>query len=215
MNRNICISIGETPFITCLKLASTYPLIEIRLDLLKPSPEEIDRLSMQSMEWIAACRPGSLTERERTVMLAASIRAGATYVDIEYEAEPDYRRTLSDLAKRCCCKIIISYHNFETTPDIEVLNQIICHSKEMGADYVKLAVTANTPAHCARIMSLYEYHDNLIAFAMGEAGRITRIAAPLLGAQFTFASIDETHKTAPAQMTAQEMETVYNIIFNS
>jgi len=82
----------------------------------------------------------------------------------------------------------------------------------MGADCVKLAVTANSPADCARIMSLYEHHDNLLAFAMGETGKITRIAAPFLGAEFTFVSVDEANKTAPGQLTAAQMKTIFNVM---
>ena len=212
MNTKICVSIGNMPLITCFKLASMFPLVEIRLDLLKLVPENIDVLSMQCRQWIATCRAGKHTERERTVLLAASIRANAKYVDIEYEAEQEYRKTLIDLAKKYQCKVIISYHDFESTPDIDTLNQIIRKSKEMGADYVKLAVAANSTADCAQILSLYAHHDNIIAFAMGEIGKITRIAAPFLGAKFTFASVDEAHKTAPGQLTASEMETVLRLM---
>ena len=212
MNNKICVSVGEMLFLDCLKIASTRPLIELRLDLLELSPEKIDLLAMQCRQWVATCRPGNLTERERTVLLAAAIRAGATYVDIEYEAETNYRKALIELAQRCYCKIIISYHNFDETPSQTALREIINQSKTMGADYVKLALTANSPVDCARIMSLYENHSNIIAFAMGEIGKITRIAAPYLGAQFTFASVDEAGKTAPGQLAAPEMEMIFNIL---
>ena len=200
------------PFGTCMQLASAFPLVEIRLDLIKTDPERIDLLAMQCRQWIATCRPGNLTERERTVLLAAAVRSGATYVDIEYEAEPAYRQPLIDLAEKCRCKVIISYHNFESTPGMDTLNRIIHRSTEMGADYVKLAVTPHSPADCALIMSLYGQHERLIAFSMGEAGKITRIAAPFLGAEFTFASVDEEHLTAPGQLTALQMEEIYHLL---
>jgi len=212
MNSKICVSLGGIPFTSCLQLASAWPLVEIRLDLLRLDPEKIEILAMQCRQWIATCRPGNLTERERTVLLAASVRSGATYVDIEYEAEPDYRQALIDLAKEHQCKVIISYHNFETTPDADTLDRIIRHSEVMGADCVKIAVTANSPADCSRVMSLYSRHDRIVAFAMGDAGKITRIAAPFLGAGFTFASVDETHLTAPGQLTASQMELIFRIL---
>jgi len=195
-----------------MKFASAFPLVEVRLDLLKADPEKIELLAMQCRQWIATCRHGNLTEHERTVLLAASIRSGATYVDLEYEAEPAYRQPLIDLARQYRCKIIISYHNFEATPDVDTLNQIVERSTEFGADCVKIAVMANSLADCARIMSLYDRHKQIVAFAMGELGKITRIAAPLLGACFTFASVDEEHLTAPGQFTAAQMETIYKII---
>lgn len=210
--RKICVSLGGMPFQTCMQLALKWPLVEIRLDLLNVDPEKIELLAMQCRQWIATCRQGNLSERERTVLLAASIRAGATYVDIEYDADDAYRQTLVDLAKRLCSKVIISYHHFESTPDTGVLDQIIARSKEMGADCVKIAVTANSPSDCARIMSLYSRHEHLVAFAMGDIGKITRIAAPFLGADFTFASVDEAYLTAPGQLTTSQMEVIYRIL---
>jgi len=212
MNNKICVVLGGIPFHKCLKLASSYPLVEVRLDRLKVDPEKIEILSMQCRQWIATCRPGNMTERERTILLAASIRAGAEYVDVEYDAEPNYRNELINLAKRLKCKVIISYHNFESTPDIDSMDQIVQQSKGMGADLVKLVVTANSHNDCALIMSLYSTHDNLLAFAMGEIGKITRIAAPFLGADFTYASVDEAHEIAPGQLTASQMEVIYKLI---
>ena len=212
ISKKICVSLGGIPFTTCLQLASAWPLVEIRLDLLKLHPETIEILAMQCRQWIATCRPGNLTEHERTGLLAASIRSGATYVDIEYEAETLYRQTLVDLAKQYQCKVIISYHNFETTPDTDTLNRIIRHSDVIGADCVKIAVTANSPADCSRVMALYSQHNHIVAFAMGESGKITRIAAPFLGAEFTFASVDEAHLTAPGQLTVSQMKTIFKIL---
>ena len=208
----ICVSLGEISFDSYLQLASAWPLVEIRLDLIKPDPEKIELLAGQCRQWIATCRPGNLTEDERKILLMTAIRSGATYVDIEYEANPDYLQTLAATAKQYRCKIIISYHNFESTPDTDTLNRIIRHSVVMGADYVKLAVTACSPSDCARIMSLYGQHKHLVAFAMGKAGKITRIAAPLLGAEFTFASVDEANLTAPGQLTISQMKEIYRIL---
>ena len=212
MKTKICVSLGGMPFHSVMQLASALPLVEVRLDLLKSDPEKIELLAMQCRQWIATCRPGNHTEYERTVLLAAAIRSGATYVDIEYEAEPAYRQPLVDLAKQYRCKIIISYHNFESTPDCETLNLIVKQSEEMGADCVKIAATANSFADCARIMSLYERHEHIVAFAMGDVGKITRVAAPFLGADFTFASVDEAHMTAPGQLTASQLEVIYGIL---
>ena len=212
MNQKICVSLGEMPFGACLQVAATWPLVEVRLDLMKLYLEKIEILAMQCRQWIATCRPGNHTEQERTTLLAAAIHAGATYIDIEYESESAYRQTLIDLAKQYRCKVIISYHNFESTPDIDAMNQIIRHSVVMGADCVKLAVTANSTTDCARVMSLYSRHNHLVAFSMGEAGKITRVAAPFFGADFTFVSVDEAHLTASGQLTASQMEVIYHIL---
>lgn len=212
MNNSICVSIGDTDFGTCMQLAASLPLIEVRLDMMRMDAGQIEMLAMQCRRWIATCRPGSYPDQERMELLSAAIRAGATYVDIEYESEAGYRQTLVNLAKQMQCEIIVSYHNFESTPDVDVLERIIDRSVSIGADCVKIATTATSFADCARILSLYQRHASLIAFAMGEAGKITRVAAPFLGAGFTFASVDEAHVTAPGQLTVSEMEVIYHIL---
>ena len=213
MNHRICVSIGEMPYLDALRIASTYPFVEVRLDLLKLDPEKIDILALQCRQWIATCRPGNLTDRERTIMLASAIRFAATYVDIEYESTLEYRQPLIDLAKKHNCKVIISYHNFETTPDTDTLNQIIDNSTNMGADLVKIAVTANSPADNARIISLYCYHTNLLAFAMGEVGRVTRITPLFVSDKFTFASVDEENITAPGQLSVSQLEEIFKVLY--
>jgi 3-dehydroquinate dehydratase-1 len=41
---------------------------------------------------------------------------------------------------------------------------------------------------------------------MGKKGRLTRIAAPLLGSLFSYATLSEGQETAEGQMTAASLE---------
>ncbi|MDR2847892.1 MAG: type I 3-dehydroquinate dehydratase, partial [Bacteroidales bacterium] len=111
MNEKICVSLGGISVVECMKWAALLPLVELRLDLLQLSTENIEILATQCRQWVATCREGKYSERERTVQLAAAIRAGATYVDIEYEADEAYRKPLQELAKQLGAQVIISYHD--------------------------------------------------------------------------------------------------------
>ena len=84
----------------------------------------------------------------------------------------------------------------------------------MGADIIKIACMARCADDCLRIMSLYHSAASrpLTAFAMGDAGRITRFAAPLLGAPFTYAAIASDAVSAAGQFTAAQMQDMYRII---
>ena len=211
-NNKICVSLGGgLPLGDYLQLASKYSFVEARLDLMRIDSEKINLLAMQCQKWIATCRPGKLSERERMVLLSAAIHAGAKYIDIEYEATHEYRQPLVELAKRRHCKVIISYHNYDETPDDETLNMIIDRSKGYGADLVKIAVMANSHADCAKVLSLYSRHDNIVAFAMGETGKITRITSLFLGAEFSYASIDKAHQTAPGQLTVSQINSIIQL----
>jgi 3-dehydroquinate dehydratase len=47
---------------------------------------------------------------------------------------------------------------------------------------------------------------------MGQIGTITRVAAPLLGAEFTYASLEPKLATAPGQLAVDEMKDIYNMM---
>jgi 3-dehydroquinate dehydratase type I len=61
-------------------------------------------------------------------------------------------------------------------------------------------------------MALYEKNKNIIAFCMGQIGTITRIAAPLLGADFTYAALESKLATAPGQLIVDEMKDIYKMM---
>lgn len=75
----------------------------------------------------------------------------------------------------------------------------------MGADLVKIVTLARSHADSARVMSLYGKFSGLIAFAMGEKGKITRIFSALAG-PFTYASLTES--VAPGQMSVNELRDI-------
>src|SRR5439155_8309306 len=52
---------------------------------------------------------------------------------------------------------------------------------------------------------------DLIAIAMGSAGVITRILGPSRGSFLTYGSLDDTSATAPGQLTARDLRSVYRI----
>jgi 3-dehydroquinate dehydratase-1 len=47
---------------------------------------------------------------------------------------------------------------------------------------------------------------------MGNLGKITRIASLLLGADFTYASIDDSKKTAPGQIDLKKLKEILEMI---
>jgi len=207
----ICVSLAGITFEECVKLIAKTEFAEIRIDQLDLSDDQFSSLFAMKKKTIATCRPGKDVD-QRLALLKLAIESGAGYVDIEYESDTTFRTELLNYAHAHNTLVIISYHNFESTPSTKELNQIIDQSFKWGADRVKITTTASSQVDCARVISLYENHKNLIAFCMGEIGTITRVAAPLLGAEFTYASISKALATAPGQITVDGLIDVYNII---
>jgi 3-dehydroquinate dehydratase-1 len=115
-------------------------------------------------------------------ILKSAIRHGASYIDIEVESNDAYKNELKKAAADAGCESIVSYHDYEKTPVMRELEQIISWCFEGGADLAKIACQVNSISDAARLLSLYSLGKPVISIGMGEAGRITRIAAPLLGA---------------------------------
>lgn len=47
---------------------------------------------------------------------------------------------------------------------------------------------------------------------MGAKGRVTRVAAPLLGSPFTFASLSDEKKTAEGQIEKDKLEQILKVL---
>ncbi len=206
MKYKICTSITTTDFNEALQLTNCNQMVELRLDLMQMSSEQLKQLLQQNTETVVTFREGKYSETERQQALIAAISNGANYVDVEVEANEQYRQAITQHARQNGCKLIISYHNFKLTPDIALLKNIIVRCRSMGVDIVKLITTANSADDCARVLSLYEEEENLVAFAMGEKGKISRFACLFLGAPFTYASAAKGSEAAPGQLTVQAMQ---------
>jgi 3-dehydroquinate dehydratase-1 len=180
-------------------------MAEIRLDLTEFDEAAISKVFSQRKKLIATCRPSVFSDEERLKKLETAIEAGASYVDIEYESSPEYRDQLIDFAHSHQCEVIISYHNYKETPELGVLESIMYNCYEMGADVAKIATLVNVNRDNSKILSLYKAPGRLVAIGMGDLGRISRIVAPFLGAEFTFAALSESESTAPGQISYQRL----------
>jgi len=197
----ICASIAEKDVEKCIESLEKVEMAEIRIDLAEYSNEEIRRVFSLRKKTIATCRPGKIREEERVEMLKIAIESGATYVDIEYEASPEYKNDLIDYAHKHQCDVIISYHNVDKTPELDELETIVHDCYAQGADLAKIATHVNVNRDNSKILSLYKAPGRLVAIGMGDLGRISRIVAPFLGAEFTYASLNEGEATAPGQIS--------------
>ncbi|MHB8095155.1 MAG: type I 3-dehydroquinate dehydratase [Candidatus Aminicenantales bacterium] len=201
----ICISIGEASVEDCLLAIGGAECAEIRLDLLAAGPEAVERIFASHPRLIATCRPGSLAEESRAELLIRAIDSGAAYVDVELEWEGPVRDRVVDRARAAGCRVIVSFHDHETTPESAGLRKIIERSFDRGADAVKVACRVRSDRENARLLGLLDDSRPLIVIGMGDRGRITRIAAPLLGSLWTYAAAFPGKETADGQRDAASL----------
>ncbi|MDR1593620.1 MAG: type I 3-dehydroquinate dehydratase [Prevotellaceae bacterium] len=206
----ICVSIGEQSYSEIMAALEKVDFAEIRLDVSRIAGNEIKSIFSSGKRLIATCREGFYSNDERRERLLEAIRAGADFVDVETEAGDKFRETIAVQAKLNYCKLIVSYHNFDETPSLPEMCNIVDICKKQGADIVKLVTTARNTSDAARVLSLYDkYPDtNLVAFAMGEAGLITRLACIYLGAPYTYAAISDDKPLANGQISVGKIKNV-------
>ncbi len=203
----ICISINEVNAEGAIAALKDIEFAEVRLDKMNVGEEEVKKIfSLPAKRIIATCRPNGRSESERKILLIAAINAGAAYVDVEADAEDRYKKEIVDAAKAKKCKVIISYHNYEKTPPGRELGKMVKQCFASGADIAKIACKVNSDADSARLLGLLDTDKKLIVIGMGKKGKITRIVAPLLGSEFTFASLANGKGTAEGQMEKGKME---------
>lgn len=210
----ICVAISDKSLEKCLKTLDKVEMAEIRLDLTEFGKDEIEIVFAHPTQTVATCRPDKIGSDEQLELLTAAINAGANYVDIEIEAEKSLQEAIINTARSKECKVIISYHNYTGTPGLKELYKIIDQCYDLGADVAKIATLANTKMDSARLLSLYSTGKSLVVFGMGEQGKITRIMAPLLGAEFTFAAMDDGEATAPGQIKYSRMKEIVEYLGN-
>ena len=98
------------------------------------------------------------------------------YVDIELQTDEKYRSRVIKASK----STIISYHDFQRTPPLNELLEIVKKEKELG-NMAKFAVMPQNMQDTLNVLEVVNQMDNTIGIAMGEIGRYTRVVAPLFG----------------------------------
>ena len=203
----ICTSIQNKELSEIQELLPRLEMAEIRLDRCALEDEDIDILFGDSdVPLIATCRLSE--ESQAPEILERAIKAGAKYVDLEMEAPAAVGRRIREACREYGTVLIRSYHNFDGTPSREVLLSILERARSFGGEVVKIVTTASEEADNAVVASLYKEADpgTLVAFAMGEAGRPSRLEALKLGAPFTYACLSPEEAAAPGQWTVEEMQ---------
>ena len=180
-----------------------HGLVELRLDYIR-RPVNLKRLlEGRKCKVIAACRRPTeggkwmRSENDRLTLLRTAIADGADYVDLEHDIAgsiPRFGKT----------KRIISYHNFNETPDN--LDDIWMGMSRLDPDVIKIATFANNPIDNIRVLRVVKRAKfPTVAFCMGEMGVSSRVLCGKFGSPWTYASMHEERQIAPGQLSLREM----------
>jgi 3-dehydroquinate dehydratase-1 len=179
-------------------------ILEMRIDCFEEPLDAIIDYCAHVRKNLRLPMIGTVRENDRTrgnrLRLFEAIAPHVDCIDIEIDA--DIAPEIITLARDKT--IMISEHDFESTPDMPGLQRIADTALGMGADIVKIATMATSRADVRRLLRFTEESEaHLTTMAMGPIGAVSRFIAPLFGSLFTYGYIDEP--VAPGQLPAEEL----------
>ena len=221
MKYKTCVSIAEkTPYKIkqTLKIAlkkSDYA--EVRFDFLKIEqiPEAIEIIKKDLSKIVCTLRPKteggkfSGNEKERIAILKLIAEYSPFLLDVEFNTlkrNSSLRRYL----KSSKTKLLVSWHDFKKTPSSAELKKKMNQMSKFSSN-VKIVTTAKSSVDSSRMLELYSKKgkNNLISFAMGDFGKISRILCLYLGSPYTYVSLGKP--VAPGQFSVDEVKKITNL----
>ncbi len=150
------------------------------------------------------------TEKKRVELLREAVKAGFTYIDLASTTE-NLEKVVKDLKKEGA-KIIMSYHDFKHPLDNAQLEEKYAELKKTGCAVVKIIGWADSVLDNLPYIKFNNEHPGNVSFGMGEKGVTSRIMAPLSGALYTYASLDEGKELGPGQVPLGHLREIYGRI---
>ncbi|EOY06379.1 Dehydroquinate dehydratase / shikimate dehydrogenas, putative isoform 5 [Theobroma cacao] len=199
--------------------ASSADLVEIRLDTLNSfNPYEdlkvlikecpLPTLFTYRPVWEGGQYDGD--EKERLDVLRLAMELGADYIDVELKVAHDFMKSI-DGKKPEKLKVIVSSHNYQSTPSVEELGNLVARIQSTRADIVKIVTTALEITDVARIFQITVHSQvPIIGLVMGERGLISRILCAKFGGYLTFGTLEAGVVSAPGQPTINDLLNLYN-----
>ena len=221
----VCLALSGDTIEDILESAETMaqenPFLEFRLDYLKQPLQALNKIRsfLETHHYVTAigtCRraenggkfKGSLASQLE--VLAKANAAGCQIVDLEIQSASKAKtEAVANLRRRG--RLLISFHDFRATRNLEgTLEKML----EVPADFYKVVTTATTLSDNVAMMKFLQANSDklaLIGLCMGEQGIISRVLSVRSGSVFTFGAVSDVLQTAPGQVKARDLRSIYRI----
>ncbi|MFQ6122418.1 MAG: type I 3-dehydroquinate dehydratase [Dehalococcoidales bacterium] len=211
----ICAVIVSNDLEAVKRVEPLVELFEVRIDLIGDSWRELTR--QLKKPWIACNRSanegGGWREGEpkRIEELLSAIELGASMIDVELMTE-NLKEIMPPIKRRAKC--LLSFHNLKGTPTLSKMREIVQRELEAGADICKVVTTAQRFEDNLAVLQLISDFPRIrvVSFAMGASGFASRILCPLVGGDFTYASIEKGKESASGQITVEDLRKIYRMV---
>lgn len=191
--------------------------VEIRFDFLKTDeiPKTLEIIKNDLKRVVCTLRPKSEGgkfeggEKERISILKLIAEYNPFLLDVEFNTIKE-NKELAKYLKSTKTKLLISWHDFKKTPKFSELKNMMSKMTKFSHN-VKIVTTAKSVDDSTRTLQLYSKNgkNNLIAFAMGDNGRVSRILCLYLGSPYTYVSLGKP--VAPGQLSIDEVKKIISL----
>lgn len=221
MKYKTCVSIAENSSnkikINLKQALKKSDYAEIRFDFLKSEeiPQTLENIKDELKKVVCTLRPKSEggkfegTEKERVAILKLIAEYNPFLLDVEFNTIKK-NKELAKYLKSTKTRLLVSWHDFKKTPKFsELKNKMNQMSK--FSNNVKIVTTAKSAKDSTTTLQLYSQNkkNNLIAFAMGDNGRLSRILCLYLGSPYTYVSLGKP--VAPGQFSVDEVKKIISL----
>ena len=155
------------------------------------------RAAIEEIPLIFTCRidaEGGFKTIDRRELITKTIRTGsADIIDIEMCNDRTFIDAVIEACRSRGAKLILSYHNFNETPDRAFIHGKLIEARDLGADIAKVAVMPQNYEDVLTLLgaTLMARNEGLgipiVTMSMGSEGAVTRLAGGLFGSDITFA----------------------------
>ncbi len=210
-------SVGQLARKATLALSLGTDLVELRIDKLTGDPSgdletKLSSLSERAIITVRSRREGgsfSGSEAERLELISRLAKMGPAFVDIELATAKENRIWVEAMPRRV--RRIVSWHDFEGTPDLARLRTVSKEALGHGS-IAKVVTTATSVDDNTRTLALCEEKPGkVISFCMGELGTVSRVTSMRLGAPIAYASLPG-EAVAPGQLSISTMQTLRRMV---
>lgn len=164
------------------------------------------RHSREGGEAIALAEP-QVVELYRAVCASGAV----DLVDFEMGNDPAHVDAVRDCARAAAIPLVLSFHDFRSTPSADEIVAKFQRGHSLGADVVKIAVMPKSEKDVLALLGATARASRalpipVISMAMGPLGAVTRAAGWLFGSALTFAV--GASSSAPGQMAIEDVRSV-------
>ena len=211
----ICASIVNDDLTAIKAVEPLVDLFEVRIDLIGGGWRQLAQ--QMKKPWIACNRRAEEgggwrgIESKRVEAILEAVQLGASIADVELDTG-NLREVVSLVKKKAKC--LLSHHDLHRTPNLDKMKEVVRRQRAAGADICKVVTTANKSADNLPVLQLITAFPQakVVAFAMGHLGYLSRVLCPLVGGDFTYASVAEGIEAAPGQVTVRDLGTIYGML---